>query len=101
MPKEPKEIIRSIALTVARPDKVEEVQSILEGLIEPTRQEKGCLLYELWQNGDDPTDFVLVEEWESKEALEKHFTSPHMLNMPDPSSFVAAPPDIRRYQLIK
>lgn len=96
-----KEIIRSLAHTVARPDKVAEVQSILVGLIEPTRQEKGCLLYELWQNSDDPTDFVLVEEWESKEALEAHLTSPHMLNMPDPSKLVAAPPDIRSYQLVK
>lgn len=96
-----KETVRTIARTTALPVKVEEVKSILVGLIEPTRQEDGCILYELLQNSDDPTDFVLVEEWESEAALKAHLASPHMVNMPNPSKLVAAPPDIRSYRLVK
>ena len=33
---------------------------------------KGCLCYSFNQNKDDPTDFVLYEQWESQEDLDNH-----------------------------
>jgi quinol monooxygenase YgiN len=56
-----KTTIRVVARVVALPDKVEEVKSVLIGLIEPTRKEDGCIIYELLQNHADPTDFTFVE----------------------------------------
>ena len=54
--------LRVVARVVARPGKVEELQALLRGLIEPTRREPGCVTYELLQNTADPTDFTFVEE---------------------------------------
>lgn len=33
---------------------------------------KGCLYYSFNQNRDDPTDFVLYEQWKSQEDLDNH-----------------------------
>jgi len=34
---------------------------------------KGCLNYTFNQRKDEPTEFVLYEQWESQEDLENHF----------------------------
>ena len=92
--------LRVIARIKAHPNKVGELLSILGSLVEPTRREPGCLSYILLQNNDDPTDFTFVEEWQSNGALESHFTTKHfkdaLIKLPN---FLAAEPDIRRYDV--
>jgi len=96
-----KTTIRVVARVVALPDKVEEVKSVLLGLIEPTRKEQGCIVYELLQNQADPTDFTFVEEWESQALLEAHLASAHIEEAESQlDGLVAAEPDIRLYQLL-
>ena len=41
-----------------------------------SRQEPGCINYGFSVSLEDPTEFVAVEEWESKEALQAHFEAP-------------------------
>jgi len=96
-----KTTIRVVARVVALPDQVEEVKSVLLGLIEPTRKEEGCIVYELLQNQADPTDFTFVEEWESQALLEAHLASAHIEEAESQlNGLVAAEPDIRLYQLL-
>lgn len=93
--------IRVVARVVALPDKVEVVKSILTQLVEPTRQESGCITYELLQNYADPTDFTFVEEWESQALLNIHLNSAHLAQAESQlEELVAAKPDIRIYQLL-
>lgn len=93
--------MRVVARITALPDKVEEVRSILSKLIEPTRNESGCISYELLQNNSDPTDFTFVEEWESDEALDAHMATPHLQKaVAATQGLLAEPPDIRRYSLL-
>lgn len=94
--------IRVVARIVALPEKVEPLKSILLALIEPTRQEEGCIAYELLQNRDNPTDFTFVEEWRSQEFLSAHLASAHVQNaVSQLDGLIAAEPDIRVYQLVK
>jgi quinol monooxygenase YgiN len=94
--------VRVVGRVVARPGKVEELRTLLQGLVEPTRREPGCVTYELLQNRTDPTDFTFVEEWNSEADLDAHLQSPHLRNarsrLPD---LAAADPDIRRYTVIR
>ena len=93
--------VRVVARVVALPDQVEEVKSLLPGLIEPTRQEEGCIVYELLQNQTDPTDFTFVEEWESQELLNIHLATPHITEAASQlQGLITAEPDIRVYQLL-
>ncbi len=93
--------IRVVARVVAIPEKVDEVKAILIGLIEPTRQETGCMTYELLHNQAEPTDFTFVEEWFSKAALDTHLDSAHIAAASDKlEGLLAAEPDIRYYKLL-
>ncbi len=94
-------MLRVVARIIARADKVDELRSLLAGLIEPTRKEAGCISYELLQNNQDPTDLTFVEEWESDAALDAHLETEHireaLRKVPD---LVSAEPDIRRYSIV-
>ncbi len=94
--------VHVVARLVARPDTVAELRALLLSLIEPTRQEAGCLRYSLLQNTADPTDFTFVEEWVDQAALEAHFTTPHLqAALAQAPELLAASPDIRRYTCIR
>jgi quinol monooxygenase YgiN len=67
-----------VAEQFAQPGKEEELKKHLLALVAPTRKEAGCLLYELHQDHSAPGHFVFFENWESKEALERHIKTPHM-----------------------
>ncbi|MCL2236429.1 MAG: antibiotic biosynthesis monooxygenase [Defluviitaleaceae bacterium] len=57
-----------------------------------TNKEQGCLFYNLYQDGSDPLKFVIVEEWENKEALDLHFILPHFLQFREDIKDIAAKP---------
>ncbi|MDR1616793.1 MAG: antibiotic biosynthesis monooxygenase [Syntrophomonadaceae bacterium] len=46
-------------------------------LLENTRKEEGNISYNLFNETDDETRFIFVEEWESDEALKAHTKAPH------------------------
>ncbi len=56
----------------AKADQIALVQSELEKLLAPTRKEPGCLQYDLHQDNQDPTHFVMLETWASPEQLQAH-----------------------------
>ncbi|MES0882350.1 putative quinol monooxygenase [Roseibium sp. SCP14] len=46
--------------------------------ITETRKEPGCLSYDFHQSITDPLTFVFVERWQNRDALERHFATPHL-----------------------
>jgi quinol monooxygenase YgiN len=43
-----------------------------------SRAEQGCIKYGVFEDTENENEFVFVEEWESSEALQKHFATPHI-----------------------
>lgn len=72
------EPIRVVAHGQSLPGKEAEVQAILEGFLDPTRAEAGCLAYDFFVDADDPSKFTFIEEWVSRDALNEHLQTPHM-----------------------
>ncbi len=67
-----------VATFQAKPGKEAELRAVLTGLVAPTRQEAGCLNYDLHGLPDDPGKFLFHENWTSKALLEAHLKSPHI-----------------------
>ena len=44
-------------------------------ILEPTRIQSGCISCRLYQDLEEPDAVFLVEEWESREKLDRHFNS--------------------------
>ena len=94
--------IRVVALMNVRPEKLDETLTAFDSLVAATRQEEGCITYELLQNVEDPNDLTFVEEWSSAEALQAHFETEHFKAVAARAGeLLATPPDIRRYTVIK
>ncbi|MFQ5989904.1 MAG: putative quinol monooxygenase [Candidatus Methylomirabilales bacterium] len=93
--------LRVIARVKARVDKGDELQAVLLGLIAPTRQEPGCITYEMLQNKEDATEFTFVEEWTDEAALESHFGTSHIQDaLKKFPNLLAEELDLRRYVLV-
>ncbi len=67
-----------VASILAKPEKLEFVKSELIKLIEPTRNEEGCINYDLHQDNDNPNQFLFFENWESRELWQAHMKSKHI-----------------------
>ena len=61
-----------------RPDQREELISLLKQMQESSRREEGCISYGFFEAVEAPNAFVAVEEWASREALDRHFAQPHL-----------------------
>ncbi len=66
------------AVVRAKKGKAAELRRELIQNISLSRQEPGCLSYELFQGQDDPDVFTLHERWTSREAFTNHFQMPYM-----------------------
>ncbi|MDN6397699.1 MAG: antibiotic biosynthesis monooxygenase [Alkalibacterium sp.] len=57
-------------------DEKESFLAAVKPLIESSRKEKGCLAYNLFESFEDPNHFVMIENWESQEAINEHNKNP-------------------------
>lgn len=80
--------ITVVAKITAKSDTIEAVKAELLKMIEPTRQEEGCIEYRLHQDNDDPAVFLFYENWQSAACVEQHTNSPHF------KAYVAAVSDL-------
>lgn len=84
-----------VALFKANPDQVEALRDLLLTLPGPTRQEEGCLNYDLHQSTNDPAAFLFHENWRSQADLDRHLQSPHVTHLRSKvGPLVAEPPQI-------
>jgi len=61
-----------------------------------SRAEAGCLHYGLYADTENEHNFVFVEEWETEEALQRHFSTPHIAEfMQAINAAIVAPPEVR------
>ena len=76
-----RELLTVIAYMKAAPGKRDELRQALEGLVEPTTGEDGCVNYDLHQGVEDPDAFFFYENWESGEHLDAHLATPHLTEL--------------------
>ena len=72
-------MIYVIATLTIKPGTAADVLAAAGPCIEGTRNEPGCLSYDLNQSLTDENKLVFVEKWKSREDLNQHFKQPHMV----------------------
>jgi quinol monooxygenase YgiN len=77
-----------------------ELIDVAQKVASASREEPGCISYRIYEDTERANDFVFVEEWESEEALRRHFRTPHIGEFMQtiPGAFVA-PPDVKFHQI--
>jgi len=67
-------VILSTLKMIVRPENRKALLETLRGLLEPARVERGCLSYDLYEDVENSNAFILIEEWETQEDLERHIS---------------------------
>ncbi|NOU52516.1 antibiotic biosynthesis monooxygenase [Pseudoalteromonas sp. JBTF-M23] len=68
-------ILTCIAKLTAKEEYKQTVQSELKKLVLPTRQEAGCISYDMHIDNDNDTVFMFYERWEKEQDLDNHLES--------------------------
>ena len=93
------DLIYVVVKLQARAGKEETLRKAIEGLVEPTKKEKGCRRYSLLQDRQNPAVLGILEEWETEADLNTHLALPHLQKLfSQLPELLAAPPDIIRYK---
>ena len=80
-------MIHVVAVVTAKPGKREEILRHFKANVSACRAEKGCIEYGPVVDAENalgsqtkvgPDTFLVVEKWESMEALKAHAAAPHM-----------------------
>lgn len=67
-----------------------------QAVAKASRAEDGCISYRLYEDTENGDELVFVEEWESDEALKRHFKAPHLADfMQAIPATIVAPPDVK------
>jgi quinol monooxygenase YgiN len=64
---------------IAKTGMEEYVKRVLTQMMEHSRQDKGCFLYNIHQSLDEPAEFMVYMIWENKAAFEHHNEKPEMV----------------------
>jgi len=92
-------MITIIAKHIIQEDKTTAFRSLAEELIVETHKETGCIEYSLFEDIDHKNILTFIEEWESKEAIEKHFNSNHFTRIvPQMKALLSTSPEINLYK---
>ncbi|MDD9889957.1 MAG: antibiotic biosynthesis monooxygenase [Gammaproteobacteria bacterium] len=65
-------IYNNVMLTVKNADDVDTVRELLAEQARLSSAEPGCLRFEVYHSQADRQQFLLIEQWESKELLALH-----------------------------
>jgi quinol monooxygenase YgiN len=80
-------MIHVVAVITAKPGKREEILGHFRANVPAVRAEKGCIEYGAAIDADPalpmqtkwgPDTFLVIEKWESMDALKAHAAAPHM-----------------------
>ena len=67
-------IVLKITLHII-PEKQLEMMQTLQSMIEPTAKEAGCISHDVFYDIEDKCHFSLLQEWETREDLDRHIAS--------------------------
>ena len=70
-------MVKLIARLSAKPGQEKVLTNALRELAAPSREEAGCILYDVCAVKDAPGELLVLEEWESQDALDRHMATPH------------------------
>ena len=80
---------------VAPPGRRDEILHALRWLAGPIQAHAGCADCRLLQDLDDENALLFVEEWDSREAFERHLRSADYRRLLAVAELAAEPPEIR------
>lgn len=69
--------LRIVAIMKVKPEAMKDIMPIFQAIVQGSQEEEGCISYNLHQDINDPTTFIMLEEWQSQDAIDFHNATDH------------------------
>ena len=90
-----------VATIHPKPGHTDELIRKMQANVRNVHEEDGCLHYTYHRGIDNPDALVVIERWESEEALAAHAAAPHMKAFSQlAAEHRAGPSEVVRYQMV-
>lgn len=94
-------MIRIIAEHIIKKECIEQYHQLAEELVEKSRQEAGCVSYELEQSREDERVHAFVEVWAGQEAIDSHNDTEHFKRIiPQLGQLFDGPESVKTYHKV-
>ena len=67
----------NVSMIVETSENAEHLYNTAIKLVEQSLRDKGCIDYDLYQSKTNNDRYMIIETWESKEALDAHMATEH------------------------
>jgi quinol monooxygenase YgiN len=82
------------------PEKRGQLIEVAQKVARASREEAGCAGYRVYEDTEQPNEFVFVEEWDGEDALQEHFRTPHIAEfMQAILGTIVSPPEVKFHQV--
>ena len=94
-------MVKIIAEFFVNPKNTDESVKLAKELVFETVKEAGCIAYNLFVDNADKSHIVIIEEWETQEALDLHSDSAHFSRLvPAIAALCEKAPSVRTFEKI-
>jgi quinol monooxygenase YgiN len=80
---------------IVQPERRSDLLETMRGMLEPTRVERGCLTYRLYEDVENRNTFFLVEEWDTQKDLESHIRTDNQRRLVALMDLLSEPPELQ------
>ena len=74
-------MLKVVSKTLVKEECLDAFKKLAKELVEKSQNDAGLVYYTLNQSVADPKLFVMLEAWESREALKAHSQAPHFVQI--------------------
>ena len=67
------------ATFIVKSEMIFEAKRIFANIVQPSLNESGCIIYDLFQDAEDAQKFIFIEKWIDQSSLDAHLNAPHIL----------------------
>jgi quinol monooxygenase YgiN len=80
---------------IVQPERRSDLLETMRGMLEPSRVERGCLSYRLYEDVENRNAFVLLEEWATQKDLESHIRTDNQRRLLTLMDLLSEQPEFR------
>ena len=88
-------MIQATLKMVVRPERRIDLLETMIGMLEPSRVERGCLSFRLYEDVENRNAFVLLEDWATQADLERHISKDNQRRLLTLMDLLSEQPELR------
>jgi quinol monooxygenase YgiN len=93
-------MIHIVARNSVKKSQVETFKVLTKELILKSKEEAGCIAYDLYEDMNNPTVLTFIEIWANEEAIERHNKSEHFKKIVPKLAKLVENKDVRLYKKV-